>query len=97
MASIAYVSGNKQFRSPAAGGGGVADPAFAFGAAGEDSGFQHYEVGIETTYTLNGLLNIPSRYGKLDFKGYLFYTDGLDNHLRADSELYGGLGIGFSY
>jgi hypothetical protein len=94
VASVAYVSGNKMFRRPT---GHVPDPAFDFAAGGTDSGFQHYEVGLETTYNLNGLLNIPARYGKLDFKGYLFYTDGLNNHLRADTELYGGIGIGFSY
>jgi len=93
-ASLAYVSGNRQFRQPL---GPVPDPAFDFGTTGPDSGFQHYEVGVEVTYNLNGLLTIPARYGKLDFKGYLFYTDGLDDHLRADTELYGGLGIGFSY
>ena len=60
-------------------------------------GFQHYEFGLEATFGLNDLLNIPARYGKLDFKGYLFYTDGIDNELRADTELYGGVGIGFSY
>jgi hypothetical protein len=95
-AAVAYVSNNRQFRKPTP-GAIDADPAFDFGAAGNDSGFQHYEFGMEATYALNTLLNIPSRYGKIDLKGYLFYTDGIDNKLRADTELWGGVGIGFSY
>jgi hypothetical protein len=94
IARIAYVSGNKEFRKPT---GPTPDPAFDFGSSGKDSGFQHYDLGLEATYGLNQLFNIPARYGKIDFKAYLFYTDGLDNDLRADSELYGGVGIGFSY
>jgi hypothetical protein len=98
IARIAYVSGNKEFR-PVPEGTANSDPAFNFGPSGggNDSGFQHYEIGMEATYGLNELFNIPARYGKLDLKGYLFYTDGIDNKLRADSELYGGMGIGFSY
>jgi hypothetical protein len=73
------------------------DPSFDSGKVGEDTGFQHYELGMELRYGLNGLLSIPARYGKLDFTGYLFYTDGLENGLRADTEIYGGVGLGFSY
>jgi len=94
IARVAYVNSNKMFRTE---GAPLADPAFAFGTGGHDSGFQHYDLGLELTYGLNQLFNIPARYGKLDFKGYLFYTDGIDNNLRADTELYGGVGIGFSY
>jgi hypothetical protein len=95
IARVAYVSGNKEFRKPT---GTAPDPAFDFGpSGGHDSGFQHYEIGLEATYGLNQLFNIPARYGKFDLKGYLFYTDGIEDQLRADSELYGGVGIGFSY
>ena len=73
------------------------DPSFDSGKIGEDTGFQHYELGIELRYGLNDLLKIPARYGKLDFLGYLFYTDGLENKLRADTEIYGGVGVGFRY
>ena len=68
-----------------------------FGKTGTSSGFQHYDLGLELTCALNSIAHIPPRYGKLDLKGYLFYTDGIDDHLRADSELYGGVGIAFSY
>ena len=94
IARVAYVLDHKAFREEGLPG---LDPSFESGTTGEDSGLQHYEIGLELSYELNDLLNIPARYGKLDFKGYLFYTDGLQNDLRADTELYGGVGIGFSY
>ncbi len=93
-AAVAYVDNRKDFRAI---GASPFDPAFSSGTSGNDSGFQHYEVGLELTYTLNQLLNIPIRYGKLDLKSYLFFTDGIDNELRADTELWGGIGLGFSY
>jgi hypothetical protein len=94
IARVAYVLNNKAFRETGLPG---ADPSFESGTTGPDTGLQHYELGMELTYGLNELLSIPARYGKLDFKGYLFYTDQLENDLRADSELYGGVGVGFSY
>jgi hypothetical protein len=94
VARVAYVNANKTFRT---GGLPGLDPAFESGTSGSDSGFQHYELGMELTYALNDLLKIPPRYGKLDLRGFLFYTDGIDNDLRADTELYGGMGVRFSY
>jgi hypothetical protein len=73
------------------------DPAFAFATHGHDSGWQHYQLGLVASYQLNTLLNIPKRYGDLSVKGYLYYTDGIDNNLRADTQIWGGVGIGFSY
>ena len=94
FARVAYVSDHNLFRT---GGIDPADPSFAIGTSGTGSGFQHYEIGLEATYTLNQILNIPARLGRLDLKAYLFYTDGIENDLRADTEFFGGLGIGFSY
>jgi hypothetical protein len=94
MASVAFVDNNKMFRTQ---GRLKNDPGFDFGTGGKDSGFQHYQFGLETTYALNQLLNIPGRFGNVDLKGYLFYTDGIDNRLRANTELYGGLGLAFRY
>ena len=37
------------------------------------------------------------RYGDWSVIGYLNYTDGLENELRADTQVWGGLGIGFKY
>lgn len=63
----------------------------------EDTGFQHYEVGLIGTYSLNTLINVSRRYGDWKLRGYLFYTDGLNNDLRADTQIWGGVGIGFDY
>ena len=94
IARAAYVINHKAFRE---GGLTGIDPSFEAGTTGDDTGLQHYEVGMELLYGLNDLFNIPPRYGELNLKGYLFYTDQLQNNLRADTELYGGVGIGFRY
>jgi hypothetical protein len=81
-ASVAYVNGHELFVEP---------------GASNDAGFQHYQLGLVGSYRLNGPLDIRTRFGEWTFKGYLFYTDGIDNDLRADTQLWGGAGIGFSY
>jgi hypothetical protein len=81
----------------------VADAAFVidnpqFTAANEeDTGFQHWDVGLIGRYNLNTLFNVSRRYGTFHLEGYLYYTDGLDDDLLADTELWGGVGIGFRY
>ena len=82
QASMAYVNGHE---------------LYVEAGAEDDSGFQHYQLGLIGSYRLNPLLSIPRRYGDWTLKGYLFYTDGIQNDLRADTELYGGAGIGFRY
>jgi hypothetical protein len=67
------------------------------GANGRNSGFPHYQVGLVASYTFNTLLNIPKRYGDWRVEGFLFYTEGIERALRADRELWGGVGIGFRY
>lgn len=62
-----------------------------------DSGFQHYQIGLTVRYSLNTLLNIPRRYGEWSAVGYLNYTDGIENRLRADTQLWGGAGINLRY
>ena len=94
IARCAFVLNQASFAKPT---GPVSDPSFEFSTTGDDTGFQHYELGMEMSYGLNGLLNIPARYGKFDVIGYLFYTDGLENDLRADTQIYGGVGVGFRY
>jgi hypothetical protein len=81
QAAAAYVRSNAQFAGP----------------DGKDSGFQHYELGLIARYSLNQSLNIPARYGQWSFNGYLFYTDGLNENLRADSQVWGGAGIQWRY
>jgi hypothetical protein len=62
-----------------------------------DTGFQHYDLGFVTTYSLNNLFNVSKRYGEFDLKGFLTYTSGIDNNIRGDSDLWGGVGMAFSY
>jgi hypothetical protein len=62
-----------------------------------DNGFQHYDIGMVANYSLNNLFNFSKRYGEFDLRGYLTYSNGIDRLLRADSELWGGAGVAFSY
>lgn len=62
-----------------------------------DNGFQHYDIGLIGTYSLNNLLNIPRRYGEVSLQGYIYYTDGLDSSLLSDTQIWGGAGINFHY
>jgi hypothetical protein len=63
----------------------------------DDNGFQHYEFGLIGRYSLNHLFNIPQRFGQWSINGYLYYSDGLENTLRADTALWGGAGIQLQY
>ena len=81
LADVAFVANN---------------PQFTF-ANEEDTGFQHVDIGMIGRYNLNTLFNISRRYGTFHLEGYLYYTDGIDNDLLADTQLWGGVGIGFRY
>jgi hypothetical protein len=70
---------------------------FAETVGGEDSGFQHYDIGFTVTYSLTRLLDVSPRYGDWQLTGVLFYTDSIENDLLADTQLWGGIGIGFRY
>jgi hypothetical protein len=62
-----------------------------------DSGFQHYDVGMNVRYNLNAVTQLPPRYGTWMIEGYLVYTDGIEDDLLADSQLWGGAGLRFRY
>lgn len=81
IADVAYVAGHGYFTR----------------LGDDDTGFQHYDVGLIGTYSLNTLVNFPRRYGEWKLRGYLFYTDGLTRELRADTQVWGGVGVGFEY
>lgn len=70
---------------------------YAVTPGGEDSGFQHYQLGLVGNYSLNHLFNLSRRYGEWSILGYLYYTGGIDDDLRADDQLWGGAGVGFKY
>jgi hypothetical protein len=81
LADVAFVAKNPQFTAK----------------NGEDTGFQHYDIGVIGRYNLNTLFNISRRYGTFQLEGYLYYTDGISKDLLADTQLWGGVGIGFHY
>lgn len=81
VADVGYVAGNSYFTAKGK----------------DDNGFQHYDVGLIGTYSLNTLINVPRRYGEWKLRGYLYYTDGIERNLRADTQLWGGMGITFEY
>jgi hypothetical protein len=84
VADVAYVLDNDQFSDLTA-----PEP--------EDTGFQHYEVGLIGSMSLNRALNIPRRYGQWTLEGMLYYTDGISEGLRADTQVWGGFAVGFKY
>jgi hypothetical protein len=84
VADIAYVRGYQLF---------LLNPA----VDDDDTGFQHYDLGLIGRYSLNTLFNIPKRYGDFSIEGYLYYTDNIDQQLRADTQIWGGMGIRFQY
>ena len=83
QASFAYVEGLELFAAPP--------------TAADDSGFQHYQLGLVGDYSLNTLLNVSRRFGEWSVVGYLNYTDGIEDNLRTDTQLWGGMGIRFRY
>ena len=58
----------------------------------QDSGFQHYDVGLTGSLSLNHLFDLPQRYGTFEVQGLLTYTSGFSNPIRADTEVWGGVG-----
>jgi hypothetical protein len=63
----------------------------------QDTGFHHYDIGLLGTLSLNRGLGIPRRYGRWTLNGYLYYTDGINEGLRDDTQVWGGVGLGFRY
>jgi hypothetical protein len=61
------------------------------------SGFQHYDVGLVGSVSLNHWLRLPPRYGQFAIEGYLTYTSKFDNPIVANTELWGGVGLTFRY
>jgi hypothetical protein len=63
-----------------------------------DSGFQHYDLGIIASLSLNHLFNLSTpRFGQFAIEGYLTYTGRFSNRLLADSIVWGGVGLAFKY
>jgi len=84
VADIAWVSHNAQFADPRA-------------LHPKDTGFQHYDIGLIGSLSLNRVIGIPHRYGLWTLDGLLYYTDNIDPGLRADTQVWGGVAVGFKY
>lgn len=80
--ALGFVAGNEQYRTT---------------GYTTDTGFQHFEVGLTGAYGLNTLLNIPRRYGDWSLVGFVNFSDGIDRHLDASTQIWGGGGLRFEY
>ena len=83
VGDLAYVVHDPYFRNP--------------GPVGKETGFQHYDCGMIATYDLNPALGIPQRFGQWQVRGYLMYSGSVSEGLRADSRIWGGIGLSFRY
>jgi hypothetical protein len=63
----------------------------------QDSGFQHYDLGIVGTLSLNHVFNLPPRYGQFSVQGYCTYTSNFSNAVLANRVTWGGVGLVFRY
>jgi hypothetical protein len=75
----------------------INDKYFIKTSTGQGTGAQHYELSLTGNYSLNNLLNISRRFGQWNVQGYLYYDGPIDTELRADTRLFGGVGIDFKY
>jgi hypothetical protein len=81
----------------------VADIAYVMGIqefsvdGKHDEGWQHYDLGLIASYSVNDMFHLSTRYGEWRLEGYLFYTDGLSDELLSTTQLWGGAGISFRY
>ncbi len=83
QACVAWISGRQQM--------------FVFINTIKSTGWQHLEVGLNISYSLNKLLNVSTKYGEFDVKGYGFYDDKLSDQVTASNAFWGGIGLGFRY
>ena len=81
--NVGWISGRKQ--------------QFVFINSVKSTGWQHIEVGLTMTYSLNFLLNVSKRYGEFDVIGFGFYDDALSERVTANTGFWGGIGLGFRY
>jgi hypothetical protein len=75
----------------------IKQPYFALPGQTQDSGFQHYDVGLTGALSMNQVFKFSRRHGEWSIVGYLNYSDGIANHLRADTRIWGGVGLRFAY
>jgi len=100
LANVAYINHwaatVPNENGPGSTAGFFTDPGHYDGSS-KLSGMQHYQVGLMGEYSLNKLFNVSNRYGEWTLRGYITYTDGLDDNINAATLVWGGGGINFSY
>jgi hypothetical protein len=62
-----------------------------------NTGWQHYEIGVTVSYSLNVLLNLSKKFGEFDVKGYGYYDNRISSDITATNAVWGGVGLGFKY
>jgi hypothetical protein len=63
----------------------------------KSTGWQHFEVGLSASYSLNHLLNVSTRFGEFDVIGFGFYDEKLSANITATDVLWSGVGMAFKY
>jgi hypothetical protein len=61
------------------------------------SGFQHYDIGLVGSLSLNHAFHLPPRYGQFALEGYITYTSKFSNPIIANTEVWGGVGLKYRY
>ena len=75
----------------------INDPLYRVTASSRTFGLQHYDIGAIGNFQLNHFFNIDRRYGEWSINGYIFYTGRIDSDIRADTLVWGGVGLQFKY
>ncbi len=75
----------------------INDPYFALAPQTRQHGLQHYDVGAIGNVSINHFFKVDHRYGEWSINGYLYYTGRIDPELRADTVVWGGVGLQFRY
>jgi hypothetical protein len=97
LGNVAYVNGYNS-AVPTTGGGSMGG-FFTNEQTRQETitGFQHWEVGVIGAYSLNKLFNVSNRFGEWSVAGYLYYTESIEDDIRATDQVWGGAGITFHY
>lgn len=69
------------------------DEAFIFDTDRSGSGWQHADLGLQLSYRLNTLLNLPERDGKWALGAFVFRTSHLADATLGDSLTWGGVNV----
>ena len=69
------------------------DEAFIFSTNRSGSGWQHADLGLQLSYQINTLLNLPESDGKWTLGAFIFQTEHLADATLGDSLTWGGINL----